>query len=448
MKIGLFTDTYRPSINGIVFVVESLKRELEAIGHEVYVFCPAKSIHPAKQAELLHEDDNSHIVRFRSIKGAFFDDYDTSVFFPPIVQRQIANMNLDVVHIFTPSQIGLLGVSVAKKADIPLVIQHCTDLYEFVDHYPAVLPGALALAGIVFPLSVKLRGQDLLEVIKLYRPRGGVTKWNKDIIERMMTILHSKADAVIALSRKSQNQLESWQDDEYYYDITLMPNGVNALPKPKKQDVEAFRARWGLAEDDEVFGFVGRLGEEKNLPILIQAFDRYIAAARPKSKLLFVGDFEYRKTLEEMAAATHYPDRIIFTGALPREELGVAYQVLSVFTFPSLKDTQGWVLHEAAHAGKPIVLIDTAVSEVVKDGVNGYFAENDPADLAQHVIKLLADPLMRQAFGEQSKQLARRFTERSQVRKLVKLYQNVIDNHPAARRSADDTAAGRAHDGK
>ncbi len=36
--IGLFTDSYRPSINGIVYVVESLKRRLEALGHEVYVF--------------------------------------------------------------------------------------------------------------------------------------------------------------------------------------------------------------------------------------------------------------------------------------------------------------------------------------------------------------------------------------------------------------------------
>ncbi|MCP9466476.1 MAG: glycosyltransferase, partial [Candidatus Nanosynbacter sp. P5B_S4_bin.39.1] len=181
MRIGLFTDSYRPSINGIVYVVESLKRELEALGHEVYVFCPAKSISPSKQAELLHEDENSRIIRFRSITGAFFDDYDTSVFFPPVVQRQIANMHLDVVHIFTPSQIGLLGVKAAKKNNIPLIIQHCTDLYEFVDHYPAVLPGVLALAGVVFPLSVKLNGQDLLEVAKLYRPRNGVTKWNKDI---------------------------------------------------------------------------------------------------------------------------------------------------------------------------------------------------------------------------------------------------------------------------
>ena len=56
MRVGLFTDTYRPSINGIVFVVESLKRELEALGHDVYVVCPAKSIKPAKKAELLNEE--------------------------------------------------------------------------------------------------------------------------------------------------------------------------------------------------------------------------------------------------------------------------------------------------------------------------------------------------------------------------------------------------------
>ena len=274
MRIGLFTDTYRPSINGIVFVVESLKRELENLGHEVYVFCPAKSMSPSKQAELLNEDADSCIIRFPSIKGAFFDDYDTSVFFPPAVQRRIKELELDMVHVFTPSQIGLVGVKAAKKNNIPLVIQHCTDIYEFVDHYPAVLPGALALAGIVFPMSVRLRGHDLLEIAKLYKPRAGVTKWNKDIIESVITILYSKADAVIALCRKSCKQLKSWQYDDYQYELVLMPNGVNALPRPTKTEVKAFREQWNLAEDDEIFGFVGRLGEEKNLPLLIKSFER------------------------------------------------------------------------------------------------------------------------------------------------------------------------------
>lgn len=431
MRIGLFTDTYRPSINGIVFVVESLKRELENLGHEVYVFCPAKSMSPSKQAELLNEDADSRIIRFPSIKGAFFDDYDTSVFFPPAVQRRIKEMELDMVHVFTPSQIGLVGVKAAKKNNIPLVIQHCTDIYEFVDHYPAVLPGALALAGIVFPMSVKLRGHDLLEIAKLYKPRAGVTKWNKDIIESVITILYSKADAVIALCRKSCKQLKSWQYDDYQYELVLMPNGVNALPRPTKTEVKAFREQWNLAEDDEIFGFVGRLGEEKNLPLLIKSFERHIAKKRPKAKLLFVGDFEYRKTLEEMAAATKYADRIIFTGAMPREKLGLAYSVLDVFAFPSLKDTQGWVLHEAAHAGLPIVLVDKELSEVVQDGVNGFIANDNPTSFGRAIITLLEDADKRQEFGAISKKLAAKFTENRQVKKLEKLYQELIDQKAA-----------------
>lgn len=441
MRIGLFTDTYRPSINGIVFVVESLKRELENLGHEVYVFCPAKSMSPSKQAELLNEDADSRIIRFPSIKGAFFDDYDTSVFFPPAVQRRIKELELDMVHVFTPSQIGLVGVKAAKKNNIPLVIQHCTDIYEFVDHYPAVLPGALALAGIVFPMSVKLRGHDLLEIAKLYKPRAGVTKWNKDIIESVITILYSKADAVIALCRKSCKQLKSWQYDDYQYELVLMPNGVNALPRPTKTEVKAFREQWNLAEDDEIFGFVGRLGEEKNLPLLIKSFERHIAKKRPKAKLLFVGDFEYRKTLEEMAAATKYADRIIFTGAMPREKLGLAYSVLDVFAFPSLKDTQGWVLHEAAHAGLPIVLVDKELSEVVQDGVNGFIANDNPTSFGRAIITLLEDANKRQEFGAISKKLAAKFTENRQVKKLEKLYQELIDQKVAdASRDPDHDA--------
>ena len=66
MRIGLFTDTYRPSINGIVFVVESLQTHLEAMGHEVYVFCPARSVRPSKTAERFDEDE--YIIRFPKVR--------------------------------------------------------------------------------------------------------------------------------------------------------------------------------------------------------------------------------------------------------------------------------------------------------------------------------------------------------------------------------------------
>ncbi|PID33441.1 hypothetical protein CR969_00690 [Candidatus Saccharibacteria bacterium] len=426
MRVGLFTDTYRPTINGITFVVETLRKSLEAQGHEVYIFCPAKSINPSRDDSPLADDD--HIVRFSSVPSGFFDDFDFTLFFPPKALKQIKELELDVIHVFTPSQIGLLGVHAAVKNDVPFIMQHSTDLYEFIEHYPNVLPGILALAGVVFPMSIKMKMRDYAEVASLYRPSAGRAKWGRRIIERGVTLLYSKADAVITLSRKSYNQLKSWQRPGYEYDLTLLPNGVDAIKPPTTKQLEEFKKKWGIRSRDEVYGFVGRLGEEKNLTVLIKAFNA-IGKARPRAKLMFVGDFDYREALEELASKTKYPDRIIFTGAMPREELGVAYATFDVFAFPSLKDTQGWVLHEAAHAKLPIVMIDRELSEVVIDGESGYLVRNSAAAMSRAIIDLLSHPSKREKFGKRSKQLASRFTEKNQTAKVAKLYQRVIDQH-------------------
>lgn len=433
MRIGLFTDTYHPTLNGITFVVESLKRNLEADGHEVYVFCPAKSLRPSRDARLVVEDDR--IRRLPSFPSGFFEDFDFTVFFPPRILREIKAMELDVIHIFTPSQVGMLGINAAVKSDVPFVVQHSTDLYQYVKDYPNVFPGALALVSIVLPTHTKLNGKDIKEIIKLYRPRRELTKWNQQIIAKGLTMAHSKADAVIALSRKSEKQLRSWQEKSYRYKLTLMPNGVNAIPKPTKAKQQAFNDQWGIGESDEVFGFVGRLAAEKNLPLLIKAMDK-VGEARPRAKLMFVGDFEYRQALEEMAAASRFPDRIIFTGALPRHELGVAYGAFDVFCFPSMTDTQGWVLHEAAHASLPIVVCDTGVSEVVKNKKNGFHAKSTPSDFASKVVELLSSPKKRANFGAESKRLASLYTEKRQILLLEELYHNIIERHKNSKRSS------------
>ncbi len=436
MRIGLFTDTYRPSINGIVFVIESLRRNLEEQGHEVFIFCPGGSIR-RRQEDGIQVDD--HVIRFPSIRGIGFDDANTSLFFPPRAINKIRELDLDVIHIFSPGQIGMLGVSAAYKTDTPLVAQHCTDLREYVEHYrdPLLLPAILILIAML-PFSMKVDGKDIREIMRMYRPRRGRVQWNIAIVERMLTLVYSKCDAVIALSRKSKQQLESWQVDENYrYDVTLMPNGVDRIKPPTDPQLRKFREEWAIDEKDEVFGFVGRLGAEKNLPILIEAFER-VVAVRPKALLLFTGDFDFRDKLEGMAAASSHPERIVFTGALPRERLGVVYKVMDVFTFPSLTDTQGWVIHEAALAGTPLVLIDRELSEVMEPGVNGEYADNTPESVADAVIGLLSDKEKQKRYGEASQKLAGRFTERKQVDKLIKLYEQAIEEHSEFELQADD----------
>jgi glycosyltransferase involved in cell wall biosynthesis len=425
MRIGLFTDTYRPSINGIVFVVESLKKHLEAEGHEVYIFCPARSIRADRHAAEFNEDE--HVIRFPSIKGAFYDDYDTSLFFPPRVLSQVRELELDVIHFFTPGQVGMMGVHAAFKTNTPLVAQHCTDLRQYVEHYRdgLLLPGMLALIGLL-PFVVKLNGKDIREIMRMYRPHRGSVQWNIEIVERSVTLIYSKCDAVIALSRKSKAQLESWQTDpNYKYDVTLLPNGVDRLKPPTDAQLDAFRQTWNIDKKDEVFGFVGRLGAEKNLDLLIPALDQ-VATKRPRARLLFVGDFDHKEVLEAAAATSANPDRITFTGALRREELGTAYAAMDVFVFPSLTDTQGWAVHEAAMAGLPLVLIDQEVSEVITPGVSGVYADNSSESVAEAVIDLLSHPKKRAEFGGESQKLARRFTEKRQVGKLIKIYEQVI----------------------
>lgn len=416
MRVGLFTDTYYPAMNGIVNVVDITRRELEAAGHEVYIFCPGV------RSDTITKYDN-YVVRFPSVPSGLFDDNRISMFFPPTVMRKIRKLELDVIHFFTPLQVGMMGVYAAQRTGAVLIGQHCTDFHQYVEHYPQVLPGLLIL-GTTLPFTVKFNGEDVRTMLAMYRPHRGPVKWNREVIENAMSLIYSRCDAVIALSKKSKKQLDSWRG-EYDYDVKLLPTGVDALPRPTREDKNAFFQQFGFTPDDEVFGYVGRLAEEKNLHLLIDAM-KYIAPRRKRAKLLFVGDFDYREELERLAEESGYGDRIIFTGRMLRNELGVAYDTIDVFTFPSMTDTQGLAIHEAALAGCPLVLVDRELSEVMVDGENGYFANENGMSIGRKVIEILKNKDRKNEFGIKSRQLARKFAEKKQVRKQIKLYESLI----------------------
>lgn len=421
MRIGLFTDTYYPAVNGIVYVVEITKRQLEAMGHEVFVFCPSDNMRLSKKGS------DKHVIRFRSaFKGLLFDDYNISVFLPAKELHRIKKYNLDVIQFFTPGQIGLIGVYSAQKNGTVLVAQHSTDLAQYITHYPAVVPGLLLLI-LALPVTYKLSGRDLHEMVKLYKPRRLLSDWGQDIVESMMSMIYSRCDSVIALSQKSKKQLESWRNP-YWYEVSVLPTGVDVLKKPTLKQVAAFKSKYDIAEDDKVVLYAGRLSSEKNLDILIPAIKR-VLRKEPKARLLYVGDFEYRATLEQAARNSGVGSRITFTGSLPRQYLGTVYAAADVFAFPSLTDTQGLVLNEAANAGLPFVIIDRQVSEVVINGENGFIAANNVKSLSDNILKLLSNKKLREKFGKRSQELAAMFSEKSQTKKLVDIFEKSLEKN-------------------
>lgn len=126
-----------------------------------------------------------------------------------------------------------------------------------------------------------------------------------------------------------------------------------------------------------------------------------------------------------MAQDTGHGDRIIFTGRLPRNTLGVAYATLDVFLFPSVTDTQGLALHEAAAAGCPLIIVDGELSEVLTEGENGYVVRNDSSEMAEKTASLLDAPILIQKFSHHSKNLAARFSEKNQVARQIALYERL-----------------------
>lgn len=417
MKIGIFTDTYRPSVNGVVYVTEILRRTFEAAGHEVYVFAPA--------ASLSSKSDDDHIIRFPAVKSIVTGGEDNfSLFFPPAELKRIKDLNFDILHFLVPGPVGLMAIYASKKLAIPLVAEYCTDYFQYVEHYPTALPGIVAL-GMALPFTFKVSRAELLSMVKAGIPRVGLGDWSRSLVKNLLTVIHAHCDAVIVHSRKSADQLAGWQTPDDRYDMRIIPTGVNAAKAPSVLERDRLKKQWGIAPDDEVLLYLGRLSAEKNLDLLIPMMEELIKW-RPQAKLVFVGDYDYRPTLEAKAKASAAHERIYFAGKLAHEDIGKALAVAKVFVFPSMTDTQSLALHEATLAGLPVVMIDEPVTEVVKDGVNGFFAQNDAIDMAAKVRRILEDPALRKKMSTESRKIAGQFSEKAQGKQILALYDEIL----------------------
>lgn len=414
MRIGIFSDYYTPQINGVVAVINILESKFKQLGHEVIIFAPKP---------LRYKETKQNVVRFPAIQGLFYDDYLTSVFFPALELRKIKKKKLDVVLVLTPSQIGLLGIAAAKKFNIPLVTQYSTDVFEYVKLYPQALPGVIALTGIT-TFSLKGGSRNLINIAKDLRSQKKINmNFSQNLVKNSVTVMHNNCDAVIALSRKKQKQLHQWKTQSR---IELLPTGVDQIPPTP--EAPKIREKLSIPADAKVILYVGRIAAEKNLDLLVNCFD-YVADALPKARLLMVGDYEYRPILEAKAATKRHADKIIFTGAIPRNQLGDYYAAGDVFAFPSTTDTQGLVLHEAAMASLPLVLVDRDLSEIMIPNQTGMFARNNPRSLANTLIKILSlDKKSYNAMSQAVRDRASQFSELEQTRKMARLFEELIAN--------------------
>jgi 1,2-diacylglycerol 3-alpha-glucosyltransferase len=314
LRIGLFTEIYRPAVNGVVASIEALAQGLESRGHEVFCFAP----HMPGDNE-----SGTPVFRMPSLPLPTKTPYRLTL---PLVARRNVNAvikRLSIVHAHSPFVTGWTALRYARRYRIPMVYTYHTQLEEYAHYVPF---------------------------------ERNATRYAASQLTRTFANL---ADAVVVPTESMARRL---RDLGVRTRVEIVPSAIDVGRFAAGRRKPAVRAAAGAGPDDKLLLCVSRLGREKNVEVLLEAM---AAAADPALRLAVAGDGPDRERLEERALELGVAHRTRFLGALPRERLPDLYAGCDAFCMPSTTETQGLVLAEALAAGAAVIVSDVPQSRDV-----------------------------------------------------------------------------------
>ncbi|MGN1343900.1 MAG: glycosyltransferase [Traorella sp.] len=339
MRIGLFSDTYLPDINGVATSVETLRQVLEEHGHDVFVIANHKG--------LLHLKREGNILRLPGIELKWLYGYSMSSPIQIRAKDEVKAMNLDLIHVHTEFGVGIFGRQLAKELNVPLISTYHT-MYEDYTHY------------------INLIDSELIE------------KASKLVVESFSKISTNHSQIVIAPSSKTKNTLVSYGITAPVY---IIPTGIN-LNNFKKENIDELliqeiKDTYQIKKDDRVIVYVGRIAEEKSIDKMIKGF-RNCALADERYKLMIVGGGPDLDKLKELTKNLGIEKNVIFTGKQNREKVPAFYRCGEAFASFSTSETQGMTYIEALACSLPIfVQKDDVLLDLVDERENGYYVDED-----------------------------------------------------------------------
>lgn len=370
MRVGFFTEVYRPVQNGVVVSVDALARGLRALGHEVQCFAP----HMPGSSEA----DGS--LRMPSLPLPISTPYRLTL---PLVNRhnRHAILNrLHVLHAHSPFVTGWMSVRYARRLRIPLVYTYHTRLEEYV-HY--------------FPVDAK------------------AARYAASTLTRTFA---NQADSVIVPTPAMARRLRELGVTVH---LEVVPSGIETEHFSAGKRREDLRASFGTKANERLLLFVGRLAREKNVDILLEA----LAYAKTPARLVIAGDGPELQTLQAKACALRIDSRTVFLGAVSHAELPDLYATADAFVFPSVTETQGLVVAEALAAGALVIAADSPAMRDVLESA-GLLVEPSASSFAAAFAQIpqTADSGRAQA----AKTSAERFAAARQATKVAALYERLI----------------------
>ena len=344
MNIGIFTDTYYPQINGVVTSIRMLEKELNKLGHQVFIITTTNP-------EVTHAAPR--VFRLPSMPFIFFPTQRVTFLYSPKLLIKLKSLKLDIVHTQTEFPLGIFGKIVSEFYRIPMVHTYHT-MYEDYVHY-------IANGHLITP----------------------------KIAQKFSRLFCNRSDIVIAPVLKTKEYLE---EIGVIKPIRIIPSGLDFSPFIKenfnKEQINIVKEELGINPEDPVIITIGRVAKEKSIDVLIDQMPK-LREKLPDVKLIVVGPGPYLDILKQQAKRLCITDMVIFTGGRPWEVIPLYYQLGDVFAMASTTETQGLTYVEAMAGKIPVVVKrDRSIEGIIVHGETGYCFEHnsEASDILYHAL--------------------------------------------------------------
>lgn len=185
---------------------------------------------------------------------------------------------------------------------------------------------------------------------------------------------------------------------EVQNEVSLPASRIAVIPYP----LDGRLLEGGPAHPDksQMVLFAARDDPVKGLDVLLQAIPKVLQHV-PEARFQLFGISERAK----MALGGHH-HAVEVHPFVPKEELLRAYRQAAICVVPSLWDNSPNVVYEAMAAGLPVVASRVGgIPELVEDQVTGILVPSrDPEALAEALVKLLKDAMLREQMGRMGHQ--------------------------------------------
>lgn len=382
MKIAMFTDSYYPAVDGVVTSLSTVSRELERIGHEVFIFAPEPS-----NGEKVQDITRGGTFFFRSFRFKHYPQY-RSAFLPSNKNRILRKLGVDLIHTHGMTFMGMKGLSAGRHFGVPVATTYHTMMHEAADYYnPLPVP-----TNVVVNLAL-----------------------------RYMRFFLNRLDAVVVPTKPILEELVKMAPRMPY--TAVIPTGVDTKRFRPMSSATPVREIYGIGSSPLLL-YVGRVAFEKNIDSIIRNINRI---GDRSSKFLIVGDGPARKHLEQLVHSLRLDDRVIFAGFVPDNRLADYYAAADAFISASKFETQGLSMLEAMSCGKPVVSINyRAVTDYIVDGENGYLFNEFSDNMAETIDRAFSSDVN---IRRNARRTAELYSKERTAKLLSELYFRIMDMH-------------------